>query len=237
MYAVFELRNGKVHLVDVQQEVLQLGSDIAGQHIDTPEEVQSPVVTTVHPFRTPGPLTFDLDVNDHIEVAIQDPSEVEQDTLVVFDEDSSVSDNETVVASDDEGLGYAKITTKAVPSVPSTHKLNNGSLALNLEPSEDMRDWVDALCDKAFAPLIAPRLPMLQFETTAFSSLLDSDMLFGTPDTPEDLDYTLPELSDFSTPSSPKICTDEELSLPNLAIDNSDIDESDYLALAHEKYK
>lgn len=239
MYAIFELRNGKVHLVDVRQEVFELGSheqtwsdDIAGQHVDTPEEVQSPVVTTVRPFRTSGPLTFDFDVNDHIEVALQDPSEVEQDTLVVFDDDSLASDNETVVASDDEDFGHTKIATKAVPPVPRTHKLSNGSLGLNLEPSEDMRDWVDALCDEAFAAPLAPQLPVLRFETTAFSSLFDSDMLFGTLDTPEDLDYILPELSEFSTPSSPKICTDEELSLPDPAIDVSDL-----LGLAHDKYK
>ena len=238
IYAVFELRNGKVHLVDIRQEIFELdghehtfSDDFFGQRVDTHEEVQSPAATTDRP----GPLTFDLDVNGHIEVAIQDPSDAEQDTLVVFDEDSAVSDNETVVASDDEDFGYATIATKAVPPVPSTHKLNNGPLLMNLEPFEDMQDWVDALCDKAFAPLIAPQLPMLQFETTAFSSLFDSDMLFGTTDTPEDPNYILPELSDFSTPSSPKICNDEQLSVLDLAIDNYDIDDPDYLARYKEK--
>jgi hypothetical protein len=230
-YTIYDLIDGQSHTTHHCLEAFELdcSEQTCTYHIAAPQlnasgddqESQLLEVTEFHPFGTPGPLAFDFDVNVKTEVVAQDSSDVEHDTLVVFDEESSASDNETVVASDDEDFGYAKIATKAVPSLPSTHKLNDGPRTLNTGPLKDMREWAEIFCDESFAAPVAPQLPMLQLETTAFSSLFDSNMLFRSPDTREDLDFVLPEFSNFSTPLSPKTRTDQPLSILDLPINRT----------------
>ncbi|KAH5392852.1 hypothetical protein HBI33_003650 [Parastagonospora nodorum] len=242
-YTMDDLIDGQSHTTHHCLEAFELDCPeqtctyrIAAPQLDASgddQESQLPKVTESHPFGTPGPLAFDFDVNVETEVVAQGSSDVEHDTLVVFDEDSSASDNETIVTSDDEDFGYAKIATKAVPSSPSTHNLSDGHSVLNIEPSKDMRDWAETFCDQAFAAPLVPQLPVLQLETTAFLSLFDPNMLFETSDNPEDLDYVLPEFSTFFTPLSPTIRTDQPLLIPDLPIDKDKLI-SDLTALVAE---